>query len=63
MILQVHDELVFEADEDFVDTLLAEVRGADGRRRRELRRAAGGRQPGWATTGTRRTESHSRGRR
>ncbi|GAB3310437.1 DNA polymerase I [Luteimonas notoginsengisoli] len=25
MILQVHDELVFEADEDFVDTLLAEV--------------------------------------
>ncbi|MEB2232224.1 DNA polymerase I [Xanthomonas campestris pv. campestris] len=25
MILQVHDELVFEADADFVDTLLAEV--------------------------------------
>lgn len=25
MILQVHDELVFEADTDFVDTLLAEV--------------------------------------
>lgn len=25
MILQVHDELVFEADIDFVDTLLAEV--------------------------------------
>ena len=27
MILQVHDELVFEADEGFVDTLLAEVTG------------------------------------
>src|SRR3546814_12448151 len=26
MILQVHDELVFEADEDFVDTLLAQDR-------------------------------------
>ncbi|KAA2284666.1 DNA polymerase I [Arenimonas fontis] len=26
MLLQVHDELVFEADADFVDTLLAEVR-------------------------------------
>src|SRR3546814_13976675 len=25
MILQVHDELVFEADEDFVDTLLAQA--------------------------------------
>ncbi|RBG67177.1 DNA polymerase I, partial [Xanthomonas oryzae pv. oryzae] len=25
MILQVHDELVFEADVDFVDTLLSEV--------------------------------------
>ena len=25
MILQVHDELVFEADEGFVETLLAEV--------------------------------------
>ena len=25
MILQVHDELVFEADAGFVDTLLAEV--------------------------------------
>jgi DNA polymerase-1 len=25
MILQVHDELVFEADADFVDTLLPEV--------------------------------------
>jgi DNA polymerase I len=25
MIMQVHDELVFEVDEDFVDTLLPEV--------------------------------------
>jgi hypothetical protein len=25
MILQVHDELVFEADEDFIDTLLAQA--------------------------------------
>ena len=25
MILQVHDELVFEAEQDFVDTLLQEV--------------------------------------
>ena len=25
MILQVHDELVFEADADFIDTLRAEV--------------------------------------
>jgi DNA polymerase-1 len=27
MLMQVHDELVFEVDEDFVDTLLGEVRG------------------------------------
>jgi DNA polymerase-1 len=26
MVLQVHDELVFEADAEFVDTLVGEVR-------------------------------------
>ena len=58
MILQVHDELVFEAEADFVPTLLDHVPAL-------MAGAAQLRVPlvvdsGWAPTGTRRTEAAAR---